>query len=146
VNLSPEADTRGAVLADRGRSRGAETRGNGASVRWAGEYQRQEGTPLSHLKQTVTFCRTKDGINLAIASVGHGPVLVRAAHSGTNIEYDLQNPLIGPYEIGRPILSNHHQVAASAPTPDRSTTPAERMTGAPSTSGRQLKRTRKGVR
>jgi DNA-binding winged helix-turn-helix (wHTH) protein len=65
-------------------------------VRLAGGYQREEGTPSSHLKQTVTFCRTNDGINLAVASVGQGPVLVRVAHWGTNIEYDLQNPLTGP--------------------------------------------------
>src|SRR5262249_41363303 len=32
----------------------------------------------SHPKQAVTFCRTVDGINLAVASVGCGPVLVRA--------------------------------------------------------------------
>jgi DNA-binding winged helix-turn-helix (wHTH) protein/pimeloyl-ACP methyl ester carboxylesterase len=47
-------------------------------------------------KQTVTFCRTKDGFNLAVASVGRGPVLVRAAHWATNIEYDWQNPVTGP--------------------------------------------------
>jgi DNA-binding winged helix-turn-helix (wHTH) protein/pimeloyl-ACP methyl ester carboxylesterase len=71
-------------------------RGDSAGVRLADEYQRQEGTPSSHLKQTVTFCRTKDDINLAVASVGRGPMLVRAGHWGTNIEYDLQNPLTGP--------------------------------------------------
>jgi DNA-binding winged helix-turn-helix (wHTH) protein/pimeloyl-ACP methyl ester carboxylesterase len=47
-------------------------------------------------KQTVTFCRTRDGFNLAVASVGRGPVLVRAAHWATNIEYDWQNPVTGP--------------------------------------------------
>jgi len=52
-------------------------RGDSAGVGLAGEYQRKEGTPSSHLKQTVTFCRTKDGINLAVASVGCGPVLLR---------------------------------------------------------------------
>jgi pimeloyl-ACP methyl ester carboxylesterase len=64
----------------------------------AGEYRREEGTPSSHFKQTVTFCRIKNGTNLTVASVGHGPVLVRAAYWGTNIEieYDLQNPLTGP--------------------------------------------------
>jgi pimeloyl-ACP methyl ester carboxylesterase len=79
-----------------GEVREEQRRGNSAGVRLAGEYQRQEGTTSSHLKQTVTFCRTKDGISLAVASVGHGPVLVRAAYWGTNIEYDLQNPTIGP--------------------------------------------------
>ncbi|HKD28489.1 MAG TPA: alpha/beta fold hydrolase [Xanthobacteraceae bacterium] len=47
-------------------------------------------------KQAVTFCRTMDGINLAVASVGCGPVLVRAAHWATHIEYDWQNPATGP--------------------------------------------------
>jgi pimeloyl-ACP methyl ester carboxylesterase len=46
--------------------------------------------------QAVTFCKTKDGINLAVASVGCGPVLVRAAHWATNIEYDWQNLVTGP--------------------------------------------------
>jgi DNA-binding winged helix-turn-helix (wHTH) protein/alpha-beta hydrolase superfamily lysophospholipase len=71
-------------------------RGNSAGVRLTGEDQRQEGTPSSHLKQTVTFCRTKDGINLAVASVGCGPVLVRAAFWATHIEYDYQNLVTGP--------------------------------------------------
>jgi pimeloyl-ACP methyl ester carboxylesterase len=47
-------------------------------------------------KQTVTFCRTKDGINIAVASVGCGPVLVRAAFWATHIEYDYQNLVTGP--------------------------------------------------
>jgi DNA-binding winged helix-turn-helix (wHTH) protein/pimeloyl-ACP methyl ester carboxylesterase len=47
-------------------------------------------------KQRVTFCPTKDGINLAVASVGCGQVLVRAAHWATNIEYDWQSPITGP--------------------------------------------------
>jgi len=71
-------------------------RGDSAGVGLAGEYQRKEGTPSSHLKQTVTFCRTKDGVNLAVASVGCGPVLVRVAHWGISVDYDLQNPLTGP--------------------------------------------------
>jgi pimeloyl-ACP methyl ester carboxylesterase len=71
-------------------------RGNSAGVRLTREYQRQEGTLSSHLKQTVTFCRTKDGINLAVASVGCGPVLVRAAYWATHIEYDYQNLVTGP--------------------------------------------------
>ena len=54
------------------------------------------GTSSAPLKQVVTFCRTKDGVNLAVASVGHGPALVRAAHWGTHVEYDLENPLTGP--------------------------------------------------
>jgi DNA-binding winged helix-turn-helix (wHTH) protein/alpha-beta hydrolase superfamily lysophospholipase len=54
------------------------------------------GIPSAPAKQAVTFCRTDDGINLAVASIGCGPVLVRAAHWATNIEYDWQNLVTGP--------------------------------------------------
>jgi pimeloyl-ACP methyl ester carboxylesterase len=54
------------------------------------------GVSAARPKQAVTFCRTVDGINLAVASVGCGPVLVRASGWITNIEYDLQNLVTGP--------------------------------------------------
>jgi DNA-binding winged helix-turn-helix (wHTH) protein/alpha-beta hydrolase superfamily lysophospholipase len=54
------------------------------------------GVSTAHPKQAVTFCRTADGFNLAVASVGCGPVLVRAAHWATHIEYDWQNVVTGP--------------------------------------------------
>ena len=47
--------------------------------------------------QAVTFCRTKDGINLAIAAVGAGPVLVRTTHWLSHIEYDWQSPITAPF-------------------------------------------------
>jgi pimeloyl-ACP methyl ester carboxylesterase/DNA-binding winged helix-turn-helix (wHTH) protein len=71
-------------------------RGHSGRGRVAGEHERQEGTPSSHLKQAVTFCRTVDGMNLAVARVGSGPVLVRAGHWATHIEYDWQNAVTGP--------------------------------------------------
>ncbi len=46
--------------------------------------------------QAVKFCKTSDGINLAVASVGRGQTLIRAAHWATNIEYDWQCPMTGP--------------------------------------------------
>ena len=54
------------------------------------------GTSSAPAEQAVTFCRTGEGINLAVASIGCGPVLVRAAHWATNIEYDWQNLVTGP--------------------------------------------------
>ena len=54
------------------------------------------GGPSVLPRQAVTFSQTDDGTNLAVASVGSGPVLVRAAHWGTHVEYDLQNPLTSP--------------------------------------------------
>jgi DNA-binding winged helix-turn-helix (wHTH) protein len=46
--------------------------------------------------QAVTFCKTNDGVNLALASVGSGPPLVRAAHWATSVDYDWEAPLTGP--------------------------------------------------
>ena len=46
--------------------------------------------------QAVTFCKTNDGVNLALASVSSGPPLVRAAYWATSVDYDWEDPLIGP--------------------------------------------------
>ena len=46
--------------------------------------------------QAVSFCRSNDGTNLAVASVGNGPVVVRAAHWATNLDYDWDSPITGP--------------------------------------------------
>jgi DNA-binding winged helix-turn-helix (wHTH) protein/fermentation-respiration switch protein FrsA (DUF1100 family) len=43
--------------------------------------------------QEVTFCRTTDGVSLAIASVGHGEPLVKAANWLTHVEYDWKSPV-----------------------------------------------------
>lgn len=52
--------------------------------------------PAHNTSQAVTFCKTEDGINLALASVGSGPPLVRAAHWATSVDYDWDDPLTGP--------------------------------------------------
>jgi DNA-binding winged helix-turn-helix (wHTH) protein len=62
----------------------------------ASSAQRPLRTPSAVPKQIVTFCRTRSGANLAVASAGSGAVVVRAAHWGTHVEYDLPNPLTGP--------------------------------------------------
>jgi pimeloyl-ACP methyl ester carboxylesterase len=43
--------------------------------------------------QEVTFCRTGDGVSLAIASVGRGEPLVKAANWLTHVEYDWESPV-----------------------------------------------------
>jgi DNA-binding winged helix-turn-helix (wHTH) protein/pimeloyl-ACP methyl ester carboxylesterase len=58
--------------------------------------ERADGATLAPPKQPVRFCRTKDGVNLAVASVGEGPVLVRSGTWATHIEYDWKSPLTGP--------------------------------------------------
>lgn len=46
--------------------------------------------------QVVTFCRTGDGTNIAVASIGSGPTLVRTPFLISHIEYDWQHAFIGP--------------------------------------------------
>ena len=46
--------------------------------------------------QEMTFCRTKDGINLAVACVGEGVPLVSIPTWLTHLEFDWQNPFRGP--------------------------------------------------
>ena len=47
-------------------------------------------------RQKVTFCRTSTGLNLAVASVGDGPPLVKTANWLTHIDYDWQSPFHRP--------------------------------------------------
>ena len=43
--------------------------------------------------QEVTFCRTPDGVNLAVATSGHGVPVVRATNWLNHIEFDWQSPV-----------------------------------------------------
>jgi DNA-binding winged helix-turn-helix (wHTH) protein/pimeloyl-ACP methyl ester carboxylesterase len=46
--------------------------------------------------QEVRFCRTADGINLALATVGDGSPLIKVANWLTHIEYDWESPIWAP--------------------------------------------------
>ena len=46
--------------------------------------------------QEITFCRTKDGVNLAVGCAGQGTPLVRPSFWLTHLEHDWQNPVRGP--------------------------------------------------
>jgi pimeloyl-ACP methyl ester carboxylesterase len=46
--------------------------------------------------QEVTFCRSADGVNLALAAVGAGPPLIKVANWLTHIEYDWESPIWAP--------------------------------------------------
>jgi pimeloyl-ACP methyl ester carboxylesterase/DNA-binding winged helix-turn-helix (wHTH) protein len=50
--------------------------------------------PAHH--QEVTFCRTDEGINLALAAVGAGAPLIKVANWLTHIEYDWESPIWSP--------------------------------------------------
>jgi DNA-binding winged helix-turn-helix (wHTH) protein/pimeloyl-ACP methyl ester carboxylesterase len=46
--------------------------------------------------QEVMFCRTKDGVNIAVASVGQGVPLIRTSHWMSHVEFDWQSPFRTP--------------------------------------------------
>ncbi len=45
--------------------------------------------------QEITFCRTKDGVNLAVACAGQGMPLVRPCRWFTHVELEWHNPFRG---------------------------------------------------
>jgi pimeloyl-ACP methyl ester carboxylesterase len=47
-------------------------------------------------KQEISFCKTADGVNLALAAVGNGPPLVKIANWLTHLEYDWESPIWSP--------------------------------------------------
>jgi DNA-binding winged helix-turn-helix (wHTH) protein len=48
------------------------------------------------LAQSISFCRTSDGVNVALATVGGGPVLVKTANWLNHLEYNWQSPIWSP--------------------------------------------------
>ncbi len=46
-----------------------------------------------HLRQSIRFCQAPDGVHLAVAEVGSGPPLVKAATWLTHVEHDWHSPV-----------------------------------------------------
>jgi pimeloyl-ACP methyl ester carboxylesterase/DNA-binding CsgD family transcriptional regulator len=60
------------------------------------------GFPLRYscpmkLGQTIRFSTSADGTRIAVASCGKGPVILRAAHWLSHVDYDLQSPVWRPW-------------------------------------------------
>jgi pimeloyl-ACP methyl ester carboxylesterase/DNA-binding CsgD family transcriptional regulator len=49
------------------------------------------------LGQTIQFCTSPDGTRIALASCGKGPVILRAPHWLSHVDYDLQSPVWRPW-------------------------------------------------
>jgi pimeloyl-ACP methyl ester carboxylesterase len=49
------------------------------------------------MAQAVTFCRTTDNVNLAVGSVGQGPLLLKTANWLNHLEYDWVSPIWSPF-------------------------------------------------
>jgi pimeloyl-ACP methyl ester carboxylesterase/DNA-binding CsgD family transcriptional regulator len=48
-------------------------------------------------RQSLRFCTASDGTRIAIASIGSGPPLLRAAHWLSHVEHDLDSPVWRPW-------------------------------------------------
>lgn len=53
--------------------------------------------PGAARSQSISFCRTSDGVNLAIGTVGDGPVLLKTSNWLNHLEYDWQSPIWSPF-------------------------------------------------
>jgi pimeloyl-ACP methyl ester carboxylesterase len=51
------------------------------------------GRDAARAKQEIRFCTAPDGVRIAYASVGSGPVLVKAPNWLTHLEYEWQSPV-----------------------------------------------------
>jgi pimeloyl-ACP methyl ester carboxylesterase/DNA-binding CsgD family transcriptional regulator len=49
------------------------------------------------LNQSIGFCQSADGCRIAVASCGNGPVILRAAHWLSHVDYDLESPVWRPW-------------------------------------------------
>ncbi len=54
-------------------------------------------TPSPAVQQQVHFCTAPDGVRIAYADVGQGPVLVKTGHWLTHLDYDWESPVWRPY-------------------------------------------------
>ena len=61
------------------------------------------GSPAAATSQKVRFCKSRDGTQIAYATTGAGPPLVRAGHWLTHLEHDWHSPVWRPFldEFGR---------------------------------------------
>jgi pimeloyl-ACP methyl ester carboxylesterase/DNA-binding CsgD family transcriptional regulator len=62
--------------------------------------------PTALLRQSLRFCGAADGTRIAIAAIGSGPPLLRAAHWLSHVEHDLHSPVWRPWLAE---LSRDHQ-------------------------------------
>jgi pimeloyl-ACP methyl ester carboxylesterase len=68
--------------------------------RFVGEVREETAAPapppVTPLAQRISFCRTSDGVNIAMATVGDGPILVKTANWLNHLEHDWQSPIWSP--------------------------------------------------
>jgi len=63
--------------------------------------------PAASLRQEIRFCRAQDGVRIAYATVGEGPVLVKAANWLSHLEVDWNSPVWSHFLAE---LCRHHRL------------------------------------
>ncbi|MBC2778403.1 alpha/beta hydrolase [Parasphingopyxis marina] len=71
-----------------------------ADIEWAPEEPAPDAEPATTRergralleRQTINFCKAPDGVNIAYATVGEGPPLIKAANWLSHLEYDWEAP------------------------------------------------------
>ena len=69
-------------------------------IRFVGELRdggRVAAPATTNAVQDVTFCKTADGVHLAVATSGSGLPVVKCANWLNHIEYDWQSPIWSPF-------------------------------------------------
>jgi pimeloyl-ACP methyl ester carboxylesterase/DNA-binding SARP family transcriptional activator len=59
----------------------------------AGPARPRATTDVEPTRQEVRYCRSKDGVRIAYATLGDGPALVKTANWMSHLEYDWKSPL-----------------------------------------------------
>jgi pimeloyl-ACP methyl ester carboxylesterase/DNA-binding winged helix-turn-helix (wHTH) protein len=62
--------------------------------------ERVDGSETEVLPQDIRFCRGEDGLRIALATSGSGPVLVKAANWMTHLAFDTGSPFWRPWLAG----------------------------------------------
>lgn len=62
----------------------------------AGQAPQPRETSAGIPAQSIGFCRTDDGVNIAFATAGSRPVLLKSANWLNHLEYDWQSPIWSP--------------------------------------------------
>ncbi|MDY0874226.1 alpha/beta fold hydrolase [Dongia rigui] len=68
---------------------------HGRGIRFVGDIQRAAESAQGDAvpSQKIQFCTAADGVRIAYARVGSGPVLVKPAHWLTHLDYDWESPV-----------------------------------------------------
>ncbi len=64
-------------------------------------------TQAGVMQQEIQYCAASDGVRLAYATMGKGPLIVRAPHWFTHLEYDLNSPVQRHFVLG---LAHRHRL------------------------------------